>query len=104
MNTDRNLALAYILTVAGIEDLNSVIAAVKARRETLGKQAKGSIKAGTKVTFTSKGTLYRGTVTSVKVKRAVVECELPGSAYDSKMRKVSLTTSYRVPLSMLQAA
>jgi hypothetical protein len=104
MNTDRNLALAYVLTTAGIEDLNAIIEAIKARRATIGKQAKGIIKAGAKVTFTSKGTLYKGVVISVKVKRAVVECELPGKAYDSKMRQVRVTTSYRVPLSMLQAA
>ena len=106
---DRILALTYILTEAGIDDLNAVYEAVKVRREELAKQVKYSIKKGTKVSFTSKGALYKGVVISVKVKKAVVECEVPGAAfetslYDGKMQKITNTIAYNVPLSMLEVA
>ena len=101
---DRILALTYILTEAGIDDLNAVYEAVKVRREELAKQVKYSIQKGSKVTFTSKGALYKGVVISVKVKKAVVECEIPGAAYDGKMQKIPNTISYNVPLSMLKVA
>jgi len=95
---DRILALTYILTEAGIDDLNAVVAAVKERREQLAKQVKYSIKKGDKVSFTSKGEIYKGVVISVKVKKAVVECELPGYAIFAN------TMTFNVPLSMLKVA
>jgi len=101
---DRILALTYILTEAGIDDLNAVYEAVKVRREELAKQVKYSIAKGTKVTFTSRGALYKGVVISVKVKKAVVECEIPGTAYNGKMQKIPNTIAYNVPLSMLKVA
>ena len=101
---DRILALTYILTEAGIDDLNAVVAAVKERREQLAKQVKYSIKPGTKVSFTSRGALYKGVVITLKVKKAVVECEVPGTAYNGKMQKIPNTIAYNVPLSMLKVA
>ena len=104
MSTLSN-ALAFIIS-ADNDELNEILSAVKFRREQLARVNRYALTVGAAVKFSHKGTEYRGTVKSVRVKKAVVECAIPNAiaAYDSKMNRVPATVSYTVPLSMLEAA
>lgn len=99
-------ALAFIMSEADNDSLNSIVEAVRFRREKLMRLNRYALAVGSAVKFTHKGTEYRGTVKAIRIKKAVVECAIPNAigAYDSKLRPVSPTVSYTVPLNMLEAA
>jgi len=105
---DRSAVLSYVMTSADNDCLNDIIEAVKFRREKLSKIAKYSLSVGTAVKFTYKGVEFRGIVKTIRVKKAVVECEHPNgpnvNAYNYKLERVPATINYTVPLNMLEAA
>lgn len=86
MATFRN-ASDYILTRATNEELNELISQIKMRRQQLTKAVVRSVVKGDKVTFTSRGRVYNGTVMDVKIKNLVVETQYG---------------RYRVPASMVK--
>jgi len=90
--TDFNSALEFIHFSADQDQLQTIMEAVKRRREKLAMLAKHTLRVGQDVKFTSKGMQYAGRVMSIRVKKATVEITSP-------MRGI-----YVVPLSMLQAA
>jgi len=102
--TDIHSTLKFISLDATVDDLERVVAAIKYRRTELARKAKYMLGVGQNVKFSSRGVTYQGVIKSMKVKKAVVECNVPGVAYDSKMRRVPNTISYNVPLDMLEAA
>ena len=103
--TDFNTVLSFVTLDATQDQLENIMEAMKFRREKLSKLAKYSFKAGMPVVFTHKGVTYNGTLKSVKVKKAVVECIMPNTrAYNSRMQPVPATVLYNVPLNMLKAA
>lgn len=77
----------FILTRASNEDLNELISQIKMRRQQLTKAVVRKVIKGSKVTFTSRGRVYNGTVMDVKIKNLVVETQLG---------------RYRVPASMVK--
>jgi hypothetical protein len=77
----------FVLTQASNEELNTLNEYIKMRRQQITKQNVRSITKGAKVTFTSRGTVYNGTVMDVKIKNLVVETQLG---------------RYRVPASMVK--
>jgi len=102
--TDIHSTLKFVSLDATHDDINRVIAAIKYRRAELARKAKRALDVGQNVKFSSRGVTYQGVIKSMKVKKAVVECNVSGVAYDSKMRRVPNTISYNVPLDMLEAA
>lgn len=103
---DRSAVLSYVMTSADNDCLNEIIEAVKFRREKLARVNRYALAVGSAVKFSHKGVEYSGTVKTIRVKKAVVECPNPkgGRAYDSKLNLVPNVISYTVPLSMLEAA
>ena len=87
MATTFQNASDFILTRASNEDLNELISQIKMRRQQLTKAVVRSVVKGDKVTFTSRGTVYNGTVMDVKIKNLIVETQLG---------------RYRVPASMVK--
>lgn len=87
MATTFQNASDFILTRASNEDLNELISQIKMRRQQLTKAVVRKVIKGSKVTFTSRGTVYNGTVVDVKIKNLVVETQYG---------------RYRVPASMVQ--
>lgn len=77
----------FVLTQASNEELNSLNEYIKMRRQQLTKAVVRSVVKGDKVTFTSRGTVYNGTVMDVKIKNLIVQTQLG---------------RYRVPASMVQ--
>jgi hypothetical protein len=102
--TDIHSVLKFVSLDASNEDLTKLVTAIKYRREEMTRRNKYALKTGQAVTFSSRGVHYMGVIKSIKVKKAVVECSVPGVAYDSKMHRVPNTISYNVPLDMLVAA
>ena len=76
----------FVLTQASNEELNTLNEYIKMRRQQITKQNVRSITKGAKVTFTSRGTVYNGTVMD-EIKNLVVETQLG---------------RYRVPASMVK--
>lgn len=89
MNKDLKLTLAYILTEASNDDLNSIYEAFAMRRASLARTNRYTLKVGTNVKFSARGVNYEGFIKSIKVKKALVKCG---------------DTTYNVPLNMLEAA
>ncbi len=87
MATTFQNASDFILTRASNEDLNELISQIKMRRQQLTKAVVRKVIKGSKVTFTSRGRVYNGTVVDVKIKNLVVETQYG---------------RYRVPASMVQ--
>lgn len=77
----------FVLTQASNEELNELISQIKMRRQQLTKAVVRSVVKGDKVTFTSRGRVYNGTVMDVKIKNLVVETQYG---------------RYRVPASMVK--
>ena len=77
----------FVLTQATNEELNELISQIKMRRQQLTKAVVRSVVKGDKVTFTSRGRVYNGTVMDVKIKNLVVETQYG---------------RYRVPASMVK--
>lgn len=77
----------FVLTQASNEELNELISQIKMRRQQLTKAVVRSVVKGDKVTFTSRGRVYNGTVMDVKIKYLVVETQYG---------------RYRVPASMVK--
>lgn len=76
----------FVLTKATNEELNEIASYIKMRRSQLTKQTVRSVSKGAKVTFSSRGKVYNGTVMDVKIKNLVVETQYG---------------RYRVPASMV---
>jgi len=76
----------FVLTQASNEELNFLNEYIKMRRQQLTKSVVRSVVKGDKVTFTSRGTVYNGTVMDVKIKNLIVQTQLG---------------HYRVPASMV---
>lgn len=87
MATTFQNASDFILTRATNEDLNELISQIKMRRQQLTKAVVRKVIKGSKVTFTSQGRVYNGTVMDVKIKNLVVETQYG---------------RYRVPASMIK--
>lgn len=87
MATTFQNASDFILTRASNEDLNELISQIKMRRQQLTKAVVRNVVKGSKVTFTSRGRVYNGTVMDVKIKNLVVETQYG---------------RYRVPASMVK--
>lgn len=87
MTTTFQNASDFILTRATNEDLNELISQIKMRRQQLTKAVVRKVIKGSKVTFTSRGRVYNGTVMDVKIKNLVVETQYG---------------RYRVPASMVK--
>ena len=85
-------AVDYILDAANNDQLNSLVQAIKMRREDLARKNRFALKIGVAVKFEHKGYEYSGTVTAIRVKKAVVACTSPTKV------------NYTVPMNMLQAA
>lgn len=85
-------AVDYILQCESNDLLTSLINAIKLRRDDLARHNRFALKVGSKVKFSHKYTEYTGTVKSIRVKKAVVSCSSP------------ISTTYTVPLNMLEAA
>ena len=77
----------FVLTQASNEELNTLVEYIKMRRQQLTKAVVRSVVNGDKVTFTSRGRVYNGTVMDVKIKNLVVETQYG---------------RYRVPASMVK--
>ena len=77
----------FVLTQASNTELNTLNEYIKMRRQQITKANVRSIVKGDKVTFTSRGTVYNGTVIDVKIKNLIVETQLG---------------RYRVPASMVE--
>ena len=77
----------FVLTQASNEELNTLNEYIKMRRQQITKANVRSIVKGDKVTFTSRGVVYNGTVVDVKIKNLIVETQLG---------------RYRVPASMVK--
>ena len=77
----------FVLTQASNAELNTLNEYIKMRRQQITKANVRSIVKGDKVTFTSRGTVYNGTVIDVKIKNLIVETQLG---------------RYRVPASMVE--
>ena len=77
----------FVLTQASNEELNSLVEYIKMRRQQITKSVVRSVVKGDKVTFTSRGTVYSGTVVDVKIKNLIVQTQL---------------SRYRVPASMVK--
>ena len=77
----------FVLTQASNEELNSLVEYIKMRRQQITKSVVRSVVKGDKVTFTSRGTVYNGTVVDVKIKNLIVETQFG---------------RYRVPASMVK--
>lgn len=76
----------FVLTQASNEELNTLNEYIKMRRQQITKSVVRSVVKGDKVTFTSRGTVYNGTVLDVKIKNLIVQTQLG---------------RYRVPASMV---
>ena len=76
----------FVLTQASNDELNTLNEYIRMRRQQITKANVRSIVKGDKVTFTSRGTVYNGTVMDVKIKNLVVETQYG---------------RYRVPASMV---
>ena len=76
----------FVLTQASNAELNTLNEYIKMRRQQLTKAVVRSVVKGDKVTFTSRGTVYNGTVLDVKIKNLIVQTQLG---------------RYRVPASMV---
>ena len=76
----------FVLTQATNEELNSLNEYIKMRRQQLTKAVVRTVVKGDKVTFTSRGHVYSGTVVDVKIKNLIVQTQLG---------------RYRVPASMV---
>ena len=76
----------FVLTQASNEELNTLVEYIRMRRQQITKQNVRSITKGDKVTFTSRGHVYSGTVVDVKIKNLIVQTQLG---------------RYRVPASMV---
>ena len=76
----------FVLTQASNAELNTLNEYIKMRRQQLTKAVVRSVVKGDKVTFTSRGTVYNGTVMDVKIKNLIVQTQLG---------------RYRVPASMV---
>jgi len=76
----------FVLTQASNEELNTLNEYIKMRRQQITKSVVRSVVKGDKVTFTSRGTVYNGTVMDVKIKNLIVQTQLG---------------RYRVPASMV---
>ena len=76
----------FVLTQASNEELNTLNEYIKMRRQQITKSVVRSVVKGDKVTFTSRGTVYNGTVVDVKIKNLIVQTQLG---------------RYRVPASMV---
>lgn len=79
----------FVLTQASNEELNTLVEYIRMRRQQITKQNVRSITKGDKVTFTSRGHIYNGTVVDVKIKNLIVQTQL---------------SRYRVPASMVKIA
>jgi hypothetical protein len=90
--TDFNTVIAFVALEANQEQLQSIIEAIKLRREKLAHVAKFTLKSGQEVKFSDRGTQYAGKILSVRVKKATVEITSPVKGI------------YVVPLNMLKAA
>ena len=77
----------FVLTQASNDELNTLNEYIKMRRQQITKANVRSIVKGDKVTFTSRGTVYSGTVMDVKIKNLIVDTQLG---------------RYRVPASMVE--
>ena len=77
----------FVLTQASNEELNTLNEYIKMRRQQITKAVVRNVVKGDKVTFTSRGTVYNGTVMDVKIKNLIVETQLG---------------RYRVPASMVK--
>lgn len=77
----------FVLTQASNEELNTLVEYIRMRRQQITKQNVRSITKGDKVTFTSRGHIYNGTVVDVKIKNLIVQTQL---------------SRYRVPASMVK--
>ena len=73
------------------EQLNSITDAVRFARARLADQTKRTLRVGSQVKFTSNrnGSVYKGTLESIKIKNAIVATQMG---------------RYRVPMNMLEAA
>jgi ribosomal protein S1 len=71
------------------DELNSISDAIRFARAELARETKRQLSQGATVQFTSSGRVYYGTISSIKVKNAVVDT---GGA------------RYRVPMNMLTVA
>lgn len=80
---------AIMLNGYSIEELNSLVEAIKYARNQLGRQVKRSISVGDKVEFTDTrvGYVHQGSVTKINVKYVIVNTN---------------KGNYRVPASMLK--
>ncbi len=72
------------------DQINSIIHAIKYRRAQMVKHQARILQPGDSVRFTSRGQVYYGTLTRMKIKNAVV--------------RVSPSSTFNVPMSMLEAA
>lgn len=88
---DFNVIVANVLLDCTKEQLDSLVEAIKHRRNSLAIENKAKISAGMDVEFKYKGINYAGVVKNVKLKKAVVY------SYANK-------ASYKVPLEMLTIA
>lgn len=77
----------FVLTQASNEELNTLNEYIKMRRQQITKSVVRSVVKGDKVTFTSRGHVYNGTVVDVKIKNLIVQTQLG---------------RYRVPASMVK--
>lgn len=73
------------------EQLNSITDAVRFARARLADQTKRTLRVGSQVKFTSNrnGSVYKGTLESIKIKNAIVATQMG---------------RYKVPMNMLEAA
>jgi hypothetical protein len=118
---DIDSVLKSVSLEASDEDLAKLAAAIKNRREDLVKKAKNSFKEGQVVTFSSNGVDYKGVITVMLRRNAVVECPLVGpydvfysrelpmpiwvSSYSERVDGADPThVRYGVPMEMLEAA
>lgn len=88
MNSVQDINRAIIANQFTIDELNSIIEAVKFARANLGRDVKRELRPGARVSFVSSrtGQRYTGTVDSVKIKNVIVS---------------TTQGRYRVPASML---
>jgi len=104
MNAKLKSSVEFICNSATQADIDSIYQALLIGRDRLARMNRRALTAGTKVNFSSRGVDYTGVIKSIKIKKAVVECPVAGTAYNGKMERVPATVLYNVPLNMLVAA
>ena len=104
MKANLQSSVEFVANSATQAEIDAVYQAILIGRDRLARTNRRSFTAGANVKFSSRGVDYTGVIKSIKIKKAVVECTIPGVAYDGKMRKVANTVCYNVPLNMLVAA